>query len=84
MKRIIIIFALLSLVALTGCANFGHRDTLEITGSETQYVPMDKYCTTNQECVDYVNNKGGDGSIARCLDGVCKYPVIITKPVGGD
>lgn len=84
MKRIIIILALLSLMVLTGCVNFDGGDKLQITGSETEYLPIDKYCTTDQECVDYVNNQGGDGSPARCFEGMCKYPVLITKPVGGD
>lgn len=76
MKRTI--FLMLLVLVLSGC----NANKLQFIG-DTDYLPMDKTCTTDAECVDYVNSNGGDGAPARCIEKQCMYPVQMDIPVGG-
>lgn len=76
MKRTIILALLV--IMMTGCAT---QERLQIIGDQ-EYAPIDKACTTNQECVNFVNNHGGDGSLAKCIDSECAYPVPKPAPKG--
>ncbi len=79
MKRIMLIL-MLACILIVGCGDV----KLQIAGSDERYIPLNKTCSTDQECIDYVNSQGGDGSPARCIDSSCHYPIKIRLPKQGD
>lgn len=79
MKKTIIVLTLLilTMLAVSGCSP---GSKLQILGDNTKYLPMGKECSSNQECINYVNSQGGDGSPAICKLNECMYPAPDMRP----
>lgn len=77
-RKILITLTLLSMMIVSGCS--GMKFQIADTDTQANYLNVGTTCQIDQECVDYVNSQGGDGSPAKCVEDQCKYPAPDTLP----